>query len=221
MELYHGAAEDLPENTHTHDVDADIDKDHEESTVHCPDDASIADLFNWTPEAAISERAAHFIGPNASAPRRHLPPGKPTTLYWQFLAWYESIRDVAGSSGINLPFLSNFPSWTTFHRRWMQKWAHVLAFRKTSQHKECSMCHDFRCQIHRRGLSTAEKVAIARQFREHTSVHNTTTGCYIGLFAGHHVCSRMCWSSSLTAWTRSRRCTPSTDPIESLLISMA
>ena len=56
MELYHGAAEDLPENTHTHDVDADIDKDHEESTVHCPDAASIADLFNWTPEAAISER---------------------------------------------------------------------------------------------------------------------------------------------------------------------
>ena len=168
MELYHGAAEDLPENTHTYDVDADIDKDHEESTVHCPDAASIADLFNWTPEAAISERAAHFIGPNASAPRRHLPPGKPTTLYWQFLDWYESIRDVAGSSGINdLPFLAKFPSWTTFHRRWFQKWAHLLAFRKISQHKECSMCHDFRCQIHRRGTPTAEKVAIARQWREH------------------------------------------------------
>ena len=124
-------------NTHTHDVDADIDKDHEESTVHCPDAASIADLFNWTPEAAISERAAHFIGPNASAPRRHLPPGKPTTLYWQFLSWYEAIRDVAGSSGINdLPFLAKFPSWTTFHRRWFQKWAHLLALRKISQHKE-------------------------------------------------------------------------------------
>ena len=39
MELYHGAAEDLPENIHTHDVDANIAKDHGESTVHCPDDA--------------------------------------------------------------------------------------------------------------------------------------------------------------------------------------
>ena len=46
MELYHGAAEDLPENTHTHDVDAYIDKYHEECTVHCPDATSIADLFN-------------------------------------------------------------------------------------------------------------------------------------------------------------------------------
>ncbi|WP_353239621.1 hypothetical protein [Limnohabitans sp.] len=28
MELYHGAAEDLPENIHTHDVGAEIEKDH-------------------------------------------------------------------------------------------------------------------------------------------------------------------------------------------------
>ena len=167
MELYHGAAEDLPENIHTHDVDGEIEKDHEESAVHCPDGTSIADLFNWTPEAAISERAAHFIGPNVSAPVRHLPPGKPITLFWQFLAWYEAIRDIAGSSGISLGFLNKFPSWTTFHRRWYQKWARVLTFRKASQHKECSMCHNLRCQIHRRGVPTAEKVAIARQWREH------------------------------------------------------
>ena len=167
MELYHGAAEDLPENIHTNDVDADIEKDHNEPAVHCPQESSVADLFNWTPEAAISERAAHFIGPSASAPVRHLPPGKPMTLFWQFLAWYEAIRDVAGSCGLNLPFLTKFPAWTTFHRRWFQKWSRVLAFRKASQHKECAMCHDFRCQIHRRGTPTAEKVLIARQWREH------------------------------------------------------
>ena len=167
MELYHGAAEDLPENIHTHNVDAEIEKDHKESAVHCPDGTSIADLFNWTPEAAISERAAHFIGPNTSAPVRHLPPGKPITLFWMFLAWYEAIRDIAGSSGISLGFLNRFPSWTTFHRRWYQKWSCILTFRKASQHKECSLCHDFRCAVHRRGVPTAEKVAIARQWREH------------------------------------------------------
>ena len=164
--LNHGAAEDLPEHTRTHDVNGEIEKDHEESAVHCPDGTSIADLFNWTPEAAISERAAHFIGPNASAPVRHLPPGKPI-LFWQFLAWFELIRDIADSSGITLPFLTTFPSWTTFHRRWSQKWSRILTFQTASQHKECSMCHDFRCQIHRRGVPTTEKVAIARQWREH------------------------------------------------------
>ena len=127
-------------HTHTHDVAADIDKDREECAAHCPGTATITDLFNWTPEAAISERAAHFTGPNASAPRRHLPPGKPTTPYWQFLSWYESMRDFAGSSGMkNLPVCGNFPSWTTVHRRWFQNWAHLLASRKTSQHKECSI----------------------------------------------------------------------------------
>ena len=40
-------------------------------------------------------------------------------------------------------------------------------FCKASQHKECSLCHDFRCAVHRRGVPTAEKVAIARQWREH------------------------------------------------------
>lgn len=169
MELYHGAAEDLPENDHTHDVDAGIQQDHEQLPVHCPQEASISDLFTWTPEAAISERAAHFIGPNASAPVRHLPPGKPITLFWQFLCWFEAIREMATSpsTAVKLPFLKAFPSWTTFHRRWFQKWSRILRFRKTSQHKECSMCHDFRCALHKRGVPTGERMASARQWREH------------------------------------------------------
>ena len=84
-----------------------------------------------------------------------------------YLAWYEAIRDIAGSSGISLGLLNRFPSWTTFHHRWYQKWSCVLTFRKASQHKECSLCHDFRCAVHRRGVPTSEKVAIARQWREH------------------------------------------------------
>ena len=168
MELYHGAAEDLPENVHVNDVDAHIQRDHDESTVHCPSAETVNDMFTWTPEAAISDRAAGFIGPQSSAPVRHLPPGKPITLYWQFVAWFTALQGIAVGIGLNdLNFLRGVPGWTTFHRRWFQKWRHILKFRKTSQHKECSLCHDYRVKIHKKGTPTNEKVSIARQWREH------------------------------------------------------
>ena len=62
MELYHGAAEDLPENIHTHDVDTEIEKDHKESAVHCPDGTSIADLFTWTWPFAVASISTQIFG---------------------------------------------------------------------------------------------------------------------------------------------------------------
>jgi hypothetical protein len=168
MELYHGAAEDLPENVHVNDVDGDIQKDHDESAVHCPTAETVNDIFHWTPEAAISDRAAAFIGPQASAPVRHLPPGKPMTLYWQFIAWFTALQEIALGIGLNeLKFLKDVPSWTTFHKRWFHKWRQILKFRKTSQHKECSQCFDFRVKVHKPGTPTQDKISIAREWREH------------------------------------------------------
>ena len=168
MEMYHGAAEDLPENIHTNDVDGDIQKDQDEAAVHCPDAETVNDIFHWTPEAAISERAAGFLGPNTSAPVRHLPPGKVITLYWQFVAWFQALQEIARGMGADgLRFVQVVPAWKTFHTRWFQRWRHVLKFRKTSQHKECSACHDYRVKVHKKGTPTAEKVEFARHWREH------------------------------------------------------
>ena len=96
MEQYHGAAHDLPENVHTHDVDGDLQQGHEESAVHCPIAETVNDVFHSTPEEAISERAAGFMGPDTSVLVRHLPLGEPIALYWQFLAWYAAWQGIAG-----------------------------------------------------------------------------------------------------------------------------
>ena len=65
MEQYHGAAEDLPENVHTNNVDGDIQKDREESAVHSL--SKRRDSQRHLPLDAggghLRERAAGFMGP--------------------------------------------------------------------------------------------------------------------------------------------------------------
>ena len=63
--------------------------------------------------------------------------------------------------------LSTPPSWSSFWRAWVEKWRKILKFRKTSQHKECSACHDFREKVHSRKLTVAMKMQVAREWREH------------------------------------------------------
>ena len=167
MELYHSASEDLPEHQHAEDVDGQIMQDTEDPQAVGIPPKDIEEIFTWTPEAALSERAVHFLGPNASAPMRHLPPGKPVTLFWQFLAWCEAMQSLGGPGGLELQSLSTPPSWSSFWRAWTEKWRKILKFRKTSQHKECSACHDFREKVHSRRLSVATKMQVAREWREH------------------------------------------------------
>ena len=83
MEIYHNQCEDLPENMHIEDVEAMFSSDK------LPEE--VGKVYSWTPEVALSERVAHFVGPDAAAPVRHLPPGKPITLFWQLKAWSSAI----------------------------------------------------------------------------------------------------------------------------------
>ena len=122
MELYHSACEDLPEHQHTDDVDGQIMQDTEDPQAVGIPPKDIEEIFTWTPEAALSERTAHFLGPNAPAPMRHLPPGKPVTLFWQFLAWCEAMQSLGGPGGPEVRSLSTPPSWSSFWRAWTDKW---------------------------------------------------------------------------------------------------
>ena len=85
MELYHAVGEDLPENRTHFGGDAAF----KTGKVMEPP----LDIFGWTPEAAICERAAHFVSPDPSVPKRHLPPGGPATLFWQFKAWWAALEE--------------------------------------------------------------------------------------------------------------------------------
>ena len=144
MELYHGSSEDLPENDTHFEGDTAFAAGKE---IEPP-----ADIFGWTPEAAMSERAAHFISPSPSVPRRHLSPGGLAALFWQFKAWWRALEEhqhntvQEGSGRVQ----QECPSWPTFWRRWAQTWTNFLQFRKTSQHKECNACFDFREALHKK-----------------------------------------------------------------------
>ena len=83
MELYHNQCEDLPENMHIEDVQCML------SSNELPEE--VAKVYSWTPEVALAQRVAHFVGPDATAPVRHLPPGKPIILKWQLTAWTAAI----------------------------------------------------------------------------------------------------------------------------------
>ena len=141
MELYHAVCEDLPENRTHFGGDAAL----ETGKVMEPP----VDIFGWTPEAAICERAAHFVSPGPSVPKRHLPPGGPATLFWQFKAWWGALeqhqKHVADNNSRKAQH--ERPSWSTFWRRWSETWSQFLTFRKTSQHKDCNICFDMMIRL--------------------------------------------------------------------------
>ncbi|CAJ1363954.1 unnamed protein product, partial [Effrenium voratum] len=166
LELYHQSAEDLPETFQARDVDLQIAADNGEQAEGEPQSymyqvSNVAEIFSWTPEAAIAQNIMALSTVDLSAvPIRHLPPGKPMSLFWQFQAWCEAAESLAGSQ-------FKAPSWSTFWRVWWEKWSHVLRFRKTSQHKECNTCHSLREKLQGKKGRAAEKMALARDWREH------------------------------------------------------
>ena len=153
IDLYHTSSEDLPEHEHKcEDVDKSIADDMEAPLeVLCP---KLEETFSWTPEASIAETVAHLVGPTSDAPLRHLSPGTVVSLYWQFLAWFDATDNLCRSGQ------HQAPSWTSFWRSWTYKWCKMLKFRKTSQHKECNSCFDFRETVRKRGLSVAAKMEV-------------------------------------------------------------
>ena len=150
MELYHAVGEDLPENRTHFGGDAAF---RTGKVMEPP-----VDIFGWTPEAAICERAAHFVNPGPSVPKRHLPPGGPATLFWQFKAWWAALEEhqknvVCDRNRIH----QQCPSWSTFWRAWSGKWSKFFVFRHCSQHKECNICFDLRESLKKKSLFKGEK----------------------------------------------------------------
>ena len=114
LELHHQSAEDLPETFQARDVDLQIAADNGEQAEGEPQSymyqvSNVAEIFSWTPEAAIAQNIMALSTVDLSAvPIRHLPPGKPMSLFWQFQAWCEAAESLAGSQfkGIMVNFLA-------------------------------------------------------------------------------------------------------------------
>ena len=128
--------------------------------------------YIWTPEFPVAERIASLLNPDSQAPLRWLPPGQPSDVYLQFLAWAETQgrmkRSNEQAQGRPSSPLLYIPSWSTFWKVWSGQWAgRLLKFRPTSNHTECTKCWEFRQSLHFGKCSAEERVTIAARWRQH------------------------------------------------------
>ena len=120
LELYQQSAEDLPETFPSQDVDAQISMEQGfevegNMALYTKQIAKVEEVFSWTPEAAIAQNIMSLSSVDLSTvPCRHLPPGKPMALYWQFQSWCEAAANFCGDSSA-----VKTPSWSTF---WPYPW---------------------------------------------------------------------------------------------------
>ena len=124
VETYWGAAEDLPE---TELALADND-DHEDAVAGAHRITNPFDSFaraEWNP-SCIAEDLINAASSD-KLPVRHLQHGKLMDLFWQFLAWFEVLKDIAAHQ-------YRCPSWSTFCHEWHCRWHKSLRFRKRTQH---------------------------------------------------------------------------------------
>ena len=84
-------------------------------------------------------------------------------MFWQFVAWFHVILEVVSISGpSNTPFFKRVPTRKLSTAGGIRS-GDTCWFPETYQHKECSVCHDFRVGVHQRGMPVVEKVEVARQ----------------------------------------------------------
>ena len=58
-------------------------------------------------------------------------------------------------------------SYSTFWRRWYDRWYGVIMTRKKSQHAECQICNDYKHYIHYSHASPEDKCLAAKRWHEH------------------------------------------------------
>ena len=162
-ELYMSAAEHLAEqDLDIGNVDDSISHDAalpDDARVQCPE--GLPDI-PWNPDQCFSTQALMAAGHDLqSFPVRYLQHGRLSDLWWQFLAWWHSLADVAQDGG------PQRPSFSTFWGTWHDKWCRVLAFRKSSSHSCCTQCWKYMQFLHKGNTSLAAKQESAKHWRTH------------------------------------------------------
>lgn len=123
-----------------------------------------------TPSSPVEFIVASCGKQAVQAVRRYLPHGRPTDLYWQYLAWHEHRKltglqsSVDESSGAKECVQA--ASWSTFWRVY-QKWREVLRPRAESDHAKCQTCYELQTQLYCKHAAPQEKMRIAHAWRTH------------------------------------------------------
>ena len=165
------------------DVDKSIQMD---SVQHCSaaTRAFVEDglLPDWSPFDHAADTLAALTAGGSDLKPRYMQHAHLRDVYWQFVAWWESLPWLAGPGGG-----TRQPSWATFWRRWDAKWKKIIRFRKSSQHSQCVICFECASFLHRSKADAAEKMKVAKEWRDHLSAQ----------YADRLIYWHMRWSSRL------------------------
>jgi hypothetical protein len=119
---------------------------------------------DWNPDRGVPETVQLFLGKDVGLTRRHLPHSCLAHLYWLLVATCEERPGVPEVTNVSE---SRCPSYHVFSDAWHSIWHRYFRFRTVSQHAECKACFHARTKIHDRGLSFAQRLGYAREWRTH------------------------------------------------------
>lgn len=171
LELYQSAAEPLPEDAQCAEAQGpEIPGEGADPWAAVPPDAA----DTWNPDAP---NPTAFIAAALTAgtidsdtvlglPRRYLPHGTPTDIYWMFVGWCDCHNVVPAS-------------YSTFWRSWAV-WKKYLRHKKESQHAQCNTCFELQKTLHSTGSSWADKVTAGRDLRAHYRHQHQDRRVYYG-----------------------------------------
>ncbi|CAE7558087.1 unnamed protein product [Symbiodinium sp. CCMP2592] len=163
LEMYHSAAEFLPEDDTCHMENVDWTVQQEElQESQAPDlgrdDEDLAPMLGWDPEKSWLHTAIASAA-DAHLPKRYVQHKKPIDIWWLYLAW----RLVRVPESQSADSESRAACWSTFWQRWSKRWCHCIGLRKPTQHAQCNDCSKFSNLLHFGDASVAEKKAVVQQ----------------------------------------------------------
>ena len=157
-ELWLTAAETLPEDGDDGD-DATKEKilygaeDHKNPESDVP--PIHENIPHWDPQADLLHLVA-TLGSGEAVRTKFVQHQSIMDLWWQYVAWaMERCPEITPAS------------YSTFWRRWYDRWYGVIMTRKKSQHAECQICSDYRHYIHYSHASPEDKCLAAKRWHEH------------------------------------------------------
>ncbi|CAE7241926.1 unnamed protein product [Symbiodinium natans] len=157
LEMYHSAAEYLPEDTACHLEDVDWTVAQEElqlgRVTEFPTPEQNLTLLGWDPEKSELQTAIQAAS-GASMPKKYVQHKKAVDRL--YLAW-RTVRMPESQSAC----------WSTFWKKWHDRWCHCIGLRKPTQHSQCTQCMKFASVIHYGNVSVHEKKENAKAWQQH------------------------------------------------------
>jgi len=186
MELYNSSGEPLAKSSKVkaHCDEAEVELSHGAWFGHNTD-PDVEEVYDWDPQppdvSKFSMLTAAADGlPAVGLRERHIQHTKLSILYWQFLATWDTLKDMAevkasplgrksqASPGSQIGELNRPPPcYTTFVERYKTVWKHYIKIRTPTEHAQCTVCFKLQAVIADSAQSIECRRQAAKELQEH------------------------------------------------------